>query len=362
LNRPNIPDIPGAKDFKGRSWHTARWPADVEWRGKRLAVIGTGATGYQMIPELALEAGHVTVFQRTAQWVFPRPGYRSPFPPQVNWLDRNFPFHTNFMRFRTMYRSPNLAALTDIDPAFKDEHTRSAGSKVLRDSVITFMKSRIADPELLALMTPPHPPLSARPVQVDPSYSILDAVQRDNCTLVTSGIRRITETGIEDNDGNHHAVDIIVYATGFRPNDYLYPMTITGKGGRTVTDLWSKDGGRAYLGCMMPGFPNLWVGLGPNTNGFLHLAGFHELTTLYAMTCLERAMSEGRRAVEVKEEPYWRYNRLMDEVNSNKVWADPRAHTYYWTQYGRSVVMNPIESPAMWRFLREPDWADLVVA
>ena len=101
LSRPNIPKIAGAEKFTGPSWHTARWPEGFDLKGKRVAVIGTGCTGYQMIPELALEAEHVTVFQRTPQWLFPVPGYRSPFPPQVNWLDRNLPFHTNFMRART---------------------------------------------------------------------------------------------------------------------------------------------------------------------------------------------------------------------------------------------------------------------
>jgi 4-hydroxyacetophenone monooxygenase len=129
----------------------------------------------------------------------------------------------------------------------------------------------------------------------------------------------------------------------------------------TIERLWAKDGARAYLGCMMPGFPNLWSGLGPNTNGFLHLAGLHELTALYAMTCMERAISEGRRAIEVKEEPYWRYNHLLDDINRRKVWSDPRAHNYYWTQHGRSAVMNPIESPGMWRLLRQPDFADLMI-
>ena len=100
LNRPNMPDIPGMERFGGPSWHTARWPAEFDPKGKRVAVIGTGCTGYQMVPELALEAGHVAVFQRTPQWLFGAPGYRSPFQSQVPWLDRNLPYHTNFMRLR----------------------------------------------------------------------------------------------------------------------------------------------------------------------------------------------------------------------------------------------------------------------
>jgi 4-hydroxyacetophenone monooxygenase len=359
LNRPNIPEFSGATEFRGQSWHTACWPDNAEWHGKRIAVVGTGATGYQVIPELALEAAHVTVFQRTPQWVFPSAGYRTPFPPQVNWLDRNFPYLTNFMRFRTIYRGPDLESISDIDPDFKDPYTRSAANKIARDTVVNFIKSKIRDPKLVDAMTPPHPPLSARPIVVDPAYSIMDAVQRGNVTLVTTGLKRITPTGIEDNDGTQHDVDIIVYATGFHATEYLFPMTITGRGGKTIEQLWAKDGARAYLGAMMPGFPNLWATYGPNTNGFLAPAGLHELTALYAMQCIEQAMREGKRAIDVKEEAYWAYNHLIDERNSQKVWSDPRAHNYYWTQHGRSAVMNPLEAPVMWRFLRRPDFANL---
>jgi len=110
LNRPNMPTIEGMADFQGPSWHTARWPDGADLRGKRIAVIGTGCTGYQLIPELAREASHVTVFQRTPQWLFPVPGYLSLSPQQLLWLDRNLPFHTNFMRFRAFYAAgPDLA-------------------------------------------------------------------------------------------------------------------------------------------------------------------------------------------------------------------------------------------------------------
>jgi 4-hydroxyacetophenone monooxygenase len=361
LNRPNVPEFPGAADFRGPTWHTARWPQHLEWRGKRIAVIGTGASGVQMIPELALEAAHVSVFQRTPQWVFPSAGYRSKFPPQVSWLDRNFPYLTNFMRFRTMYRGPDLESVSDIDPEFNDPHTRSPANKIARDTVVAFIKQKIADPELVETMTPPHPPLSARPIVVDPEYSIMDAIQRENVTLVTSGIERITPTGIEAVDGSRHDVDIIVYATGFHATEYLFPMTITGRGGKSIEQSWAKDGARAYLGAMIPGFPNLWITYGPNTNGFLAPAGLHELTALYAMQCIERVLAEGKRSIDVKEEAYWRYNQLVDARNNQKVWSDPRAHNYYWTRYGRSAVMNPLEAPAMWRLLRRPDFSDLMI-
>jgi 4-hydroxyacetophenone monooxygenase len=362
LNRPNMPTIEGMAEFAGQAWHTARWPDNVDLRGKRIAVIGTGCTGYQLVPELALVASHVTVFQRTPQWLFPVPGYLAKSPEQLLWLDRNLPLHTNFMRFRNFYGpGPDFAKIFDIDPNFSDPYSVSEVNKGARDRSIEFLQKKLRDPRLVALMTPNHPAWSARPVVVDPEYCILDAIQRDNVTLVTDGIKRINRTGIEGSDGSQHDVDIIVYATGFRANDFLYPMTITGRGGKTIEQLWAADGARAYLGCMMPGFPNLWALYGPNTNGGLPVAQFREMTMLYAMQCMEKLILEGKHTIEVKEDAYWRYNEIVDKGNSMKVWADPRAHNYWWTQHGRTASQIPFTGYEVREFLLRPDFADLEI-
>ena len=360
LNRLNMPEIAGMDEFAGLSWHTSRWPADMDLSGKRVAVIGTGATGTQMIPQLALEAGHVTVFQRRPQWLVPIPGYLSPFPPQIGWLDRNLPFHTNFMRARAAYRG-FFEDVPKVDPNFDDPHACGPANKRVRDALVAFIEKKLDDPELIATMTPPHPFFSARPIIVDTEYCILDAIQRDNVTLVTDGIRRINRNGVEDEYGVQHDVDVIVYATGFRATEYLYPMAITGRDGKTVEALWEEGGARAYLGCMLPGFPNLWSIYGPNTNGGLNVATFHEMITHYAMQCMERLILNRERSVEVREEPYWRYNRLVDEENSQRVWSDPRAQNYYWTRHGRSATQNPFDGPDMWRWLKKPDFGDMEI-
>ena len=361
LGRPNLPNIPGAETFAGAAWHTARWPEGVDMKGKRVAVIGTGATGYQMIPELALEAAHVTVFQRTPQWLSPVPGYRSPFPPQVNWLDRNLPFHTNFMRARSCTLD-RLAHVAHIDPDFKDPFACGPLNKRARDVSIAFLERKLGDPALVATMTPAHPVWSARAVVVDTEYCVLDALLRDNVTLVTNGIERIDPRGVVATEGSLHEADVIVYATGFHATEYLYPMTITGRGGQTLGAQWAKDGARAYLGCMMPGFPNLWSIYGPNTNGALNVASFHEKVALYALQCMETLVLGGGGTMEVQADAFWRYNRLVDERNLTKAWSDPRARNYYWTEHGRSATMNPFYSAEMSGFLRKPDPADVVIA
>ncbi len=363
LNRPNIPNIPGMDEFQGQSWHTARWPDDADMKGKRIAVIGTGCTGYQLIPELAkMEGTELVVFQRTPQWIFPTPGYQAKVAPQILWLDRNLPFHTNFMRFKMSYGvGPDFTKVFDVDPDFDDPNTCSAGNKIARERCIEFLESKLQDPELVDIMTPEHPPWSSRPVAVDPDDCVLDSLLQDNVTLVTSGIERITGSGIVDGDGAQHDVDVIVFATGFKAHDFLFPMTVTGENGQTLEDMWADEGARAYLGCMVPGFPNLWMLYGPNTNGGLPVSQYHEVTMRYILQCLEKLILDDKHAVEVKEDAYWRYNRIVDEGNARKIWADPRANNYWWSEYGRTVSQTPFTGYEIWGQMRHPDWDDLEV-
>lgn len=366
LSRPSLPDIEGIDQFRGRAFHTARWPQDLPLEGKRFAVIGTGCTGYQAVPELALVAEHVYVFQRTPQWLFPLRGYRSPFPPQIPWLDRNFPFHTNFMRFRADWGAGGFEGnhqVMNIDPEWEDRHTRSAGNKRTRDGCIAFLESKLAArPELVEKMTPPHPPMSARPVLVDSDYSIADALTRPNVSLVTEGIHRVTPNGIETADGREIEVDVIVFATGFRATDFLWPMEVRGRG-RTVDELWAADGPRAYRGVMMPGFPNFFVIYGPNTNVYngMQLVQIEELVTRFALDRVKELIIDNKRAVDVTGAAYHRYNDLLDEWEARKIYSDPRAHNYFRGQYGRSPTNCGIPGGEMWRLLREPGEGDLII-
>jgi 4-hydroxyacetophenone monooxygenase len=361
LNRPRVPEIEGMDEFRGPSWHTSRWPGDADVTGKRVAVVGTGCTGYQLIPELAHRTEHVVAFQRTPQWLFGVTGYLSPFADEVTWLDRNLPYYTNYMRIRALSIGRALGRLTTVDPDWDDPHTVSALNRVSRDASLAFLHSKVADPELRAIMTPEHPPWSARPVLVDDEYCVLDAIQRDDVTLVTSGIRRITESGIEDGDGVHHDVDVIVYATGFHASEYLFPMTVTGRGGRTLSEEWKVGGARAHRFCMVPGFPNLWTVYGPNTNGALVPGSFHEQVTRYALTCMRRMLRDGGRAIEPLRDAYDRYNADVDDRNARRVWSDPRAHNYYWTEHGRSAVMCPFAIEEIFALLRHPPFDELEI-
>lgn len=359
LSQPNLPKIEGMGDFKGRMFHTAQWPEDLDHAGKRVAVIGTGATGYQMVPELARTTGHLTVFQRTPNWLFEVPGYLEPLPEQSGWIDRNFPYFPNFARFHTAYgsRTEITRAGNTIDPDYKDEYAVSAINKVIRDQRIAFLESKLGDrPDLLRKMIPVAPPMSARPIIVDTEYSFLDVIKRDDVDLVSEGIRRITSNGIETVDGVLHEVDIIVLATGFKANDYLYPMEIRGRDDLDINEYWAKDGARAYLGSMVPKFPNLFMLYGPNTNlplG-LQITDLIELTGLFAIENIGGLIEKGKRSVEVTEDAYWRYNGLLDEAEKLMIYSDPRSNNYYKNAFGRGGTNCPLEAALMWNWTRDP--------
>jgi 4-hydroxyacetophenone monooxygenase len=358
LSRPNLPSIEGMETFEGSAFHTARWPAGLDLKGKRVAVIGTGATGYQLIPELAKSAGHTFVFQRTPNWCFETKSYLDPFPAQVNWLDRNFPYIRNFIRFRLSWLAGPQAfsKIMRIDPQFEDQHARSALNKKIREQQLAFIERKLANrPELIEKMTPVAPPYSARPIVIDADYSIYDALLRDNVTLVTDPILKINPNGIEV-QGAEYPVDVIVYATGFKANDFLWPMEVRGRDGKNLEDLWDKDGARAYLGTMLPGFPNFFMIYGPNTNNFggLQIVDFEEMVTRFALQCIGGLITQKKRTIDVSLDAYWRYNDEVDRAESLMMYKDPRAHNYYKNNSGRSAVNNPIDIRKIWTWLRDP--------
>jgi 4-hydroxyacetophenone monooxygenase len=344
--------------FKGLSFHSARWPDGLDVTGKRVAVVGSGATGYQTTPEIAKIASHAYLFQRTPSWCYDDPNYVRPLSPQAFWLDRNFPFYPNFARFRlTALGGPDaVVSLARIDPNFKDPHARSAPNKAIRDERIAFLQKKLAaKPELIEKMTPIAPPMSSRPIRIDAQDSILDALLRDNVTLVSDKIERITPTGIVAG-GVEHPVDIIVYATGFKAQDYLWPMDVRGKNGLTVEQLWSKDGARAYLGAMIPGFPNFWMGYGPNTNNFggFQVIDLLEIIMRFAMLNIAGLIENNLKSVEVTEDAYWRFNDELDRNEKLMIYMDPRVQNYYQNGSGRSCVNGPVDIRRMWRWMRDP--------
>ncbi|MCB2061014.1 MAG: NAD(P)/FAD-dependent oxidoreductase [Novosphingobium sp.] len=358
LSRPQMPEIEGMESFKGESCHTAQWRDDLDVAGKRIAVIGSGASGYQTTPELAKVADHVHLFQRTPSWCFENPMYVTPLPEQSLWLDRNFPYYVNFARFRLswLYGPRNVGTSARSDPDFRDPYAASAPNKASRDARVAYIRNKLASrPDLIEKMIPPAPPMSSRPIMIDTEDSIFEALLRDNVTLVTEGIEKITPNGIVS-AGKEIPVDIIIYATGFKANDFLWPMEIRGRNGVRVEELWAKDGARAYIGSMLPGFPNFFMAYGPNTNNFggFQIIDLLEIEIRFALRCIAGLIERDKSAVDVRSDAYWRFNDELDRNEKLMIYMDPRVRNYYRNEHGRSAVNGPVDFRRMWNWLLDP--------
>jgi 4-hydroxyacetophenone monooxygenase len=358
LSRPRMPEIQGMETFRGRSCHTAQWPDDLDVAGKRVAVIGSGASGYQATPVIAKTAAHTYLFQRSPSWCFENPSYVSPLPWQALWLDGNFPYYANYARFRLSWQGgPRMAKIVPrIDPAYQDPHARSAYNKQSRDERVAYIQKKLASrPELIEKMIPAAPPMSSRPIMIDTEDSIYEALLRDDVTLVSDPIEKITPAGIRVG-GEEIPLDVVIYATGFRANDYLWPMEVRGRGGARLEDLWAKDGPRAYIGSMLPRFPNFFMSYGPNTNNFggFQVVDLLEIVVRFALQCIAGLAAQDKRWVDVRADAYWRFNDELDREEKFMIYMDPRATNYYQNGHGRSCVNGPIDFRRMWRWLRDP--------
>jgi 4-hydroxyacetophenone monooxygenase len=360
LNRPNVPDIEGAASFDGPIVHTARWPEGIDLQGKRVAILGSGATGYQTVPEVAKLAGHLTLFQRTPSWCFEAPGYLSPFPPQITWLDRNFPYWRNFQRLQISWiiGPQNLLRLIEAEPGFDHPVAVSENNRIVyeqcRELMTRLMPGR---PDLVERMTPKAPPFSSRPILIDSRNNIYDALMRENVELVTEPISRITPDGLVAENGDHHQADVIVYATGFKANDFLWPINVIGREGKAIGDVWKKDGARAYLGTNVPGFPNFFMVYGPNMNPFFNGLGaseMEEMTTRFALKCIAALIEHDRAAIDVAKDAYDRFNQELDRLEATKVYSDHRVSNYYKNEFGRSAVNCPFDVRLLWKWWLDP--------
>jgi len=361
LNIPRMPEIEGMERFAGPAFHSTRWPEDFDPRGLRLALLGAGASGFQIAPTIADEVDHLSIFQRTAQWVLPNPIYRSKVPPGETWAMQHLPFFGRWLRF--MMTQPGLRSGVEpfrIDPDHVDPENRSvnAVNAATRDLMLDWMRSHLADrPDLLEKVIPDYPAMGKRILQDDGSW--FRCLRRPNVELVRVGIERIVPEGIVTVDGRLHAADAICYATGFRHNEFL-SFDLIGRDGVSLHDQW-RDEPSAYLGITVPGFPNLFLCYGPGTN-LAHSAGlfFHaEYQTMHALEAIHCVIAADVRTIEVRQDVHDRYvDELVDRISS-LVWAHPTIqHSHYKNPEGKVYTLSPWPIDEYWERTREVDPAD----
>lgn len=364
LNRPKLPDIDGIDTFAGPSFHSARWDHDVDLTGKRVALVGAGASGFQIAPAIADEVAELHVFQRTAQWMFPNPHYHEAVDDGVRWAMRHLPFYGRWYRFLLFWPSCDGGMATaKIDPAWEDGgRSISEINDMTRVFFTEWITDQVGDDtELLAKVVPDYPATGKRTLQDDGTW--LRTLMRDDVELHREPIERISPTGIVTADGHGPGgeipVDVIVYATGFS-NRILWPMEVVGRDGVKVQDRWAGQP-TAHLGISVPGFPNLFCMYGPGTN--LASGGsliFHsECQMRWIEHCLQR-LADGATTVEATEEAAadW-FDRSQAELDT-MVWSHPSIeHSWYKSDDGRIYGLSPWRLVDYWAWTRTPDPTDL---
>ncbi len=364
LNRPAYPDIAGRDSFEGASFHSARWDHDVALDGATVAVIGTGCSAMQFIPHLARLAEHVTVFQRTPNWLVPRPEYQQPLPDELQWLFQHVPHYTNWFRLRLFWRShEGLLPRLEVDPDWHEpiEHSVSEASAELRKLFELYLEVQFVDrPDLLEKVMPDYPVGAKRFVLDDGIWA--QTLKREEVELVTTSIERITPTGVRTVDGTEHHADVLVYGTGFSASAFLTPMKVVGRGGLDLHESWGGDA-RAYLGIVSPGFPNFFYLYGPNTNIVINgsIIYFSECEVHYITEYLRYLLEHGHRALDVKADVHDRYNERIDAGNLARAWGVSSVNSWYKTNGGRVAQNWPFTLIEYWEQTRRIDPDDYEV-
>ena len=363
LKRPSMPDIPGIDDFAGPWFHSARWDKGVDLRDKRVVVIGTGASAAQFIPRVQEVASHLTVFQRTPPWLLPVPDYEADVSEAQRALLRWAPQFANWDRLWVFARTQDgLLPLAAVDLTW-DGDGRSVGpmNDMARALFTMYFEATVADAELREKLIPTYPPIAKRIVLDGGRYPM--SLQQPNVTVETTPIERIDRTGVVTTDGAHHDADVIIYGTGFQASKFLTPMQVTGTGGRDLHAQWDGDA-RAYLGITVPGFPNLFLMYGPNTNIVINgsITYFSECEAQYIVESVRMLLRNGVRAMDVKPEVHDAYNVVIDEGNQQMAWGVSTVNTWYRNARGRIAQNWPFDLLRYWHQTREPNPDDYVLS
>lgn len=320
LHRPAFPSIPGRDEFAGHSFHSAEWDHGHDLRGRRVAVIGTGASAIQFIPPIADEVARLDVYQRTAPYIAPRrnPRYPAAVKAAIRWVPGLQALRRHGM---TLFMESFITGLTRFPPLRRVQSLWAT----------LFMRYQVRDPEFRKRIWPDYP-FGCKRILFSSHY--LPALQRPNVDLVTDPIERITPTGVVAG-GRERAVDTIIYGTGFQAHAFMAPMAVTGASGRDLHETWA-GGARAHLGITVSGFPNLYLLYGPNTNlGVGSIIIMIEAQVRYVISALDRLRRTGVAALDVEPEVEAASEAEVQRRLEHSIWT--ACKSWYREQDGRIV-------------------------
>jgi 4-hydroxyacetophenone monooxygenase len=362
LNNPLIPRIPGLETFPGQTFHTAQWPGNLDVRGKRVAVVGNGASAMQVVPAIAGQVEHLTIFARSKQWAAPFPQFQKEVPGPVRALLCNVPLYYAWYRQRLAWTfNDRIHESLQKDPNWPHpERSLNAVNDGHRSFFTDYVVEELGERrELLEKVLPDYPPYGKRMLLDNGWYR---AIARDNVTLIADRLAEVRGRTLVASGGEVDEADILVLATGFRAVEFLASFDVIGRQGRILREHWGRDNARAYLGATIPGFPNLFTLLGPNV-GLGHggsVIKAVELQVDYVLSVLERMFERGAASVEVREDVCEGYNVRVDEAHQRMVWTHQGTDNWYRNSRGRVVAITPWRNDDFWRMTRQANPDDYV--
>lgn len=357
LNRPNIPSIKGLDSFHGPAFHSAQWPEGLDLKGKRVAVIGAGASAFQLVPEVAKEAAELKVYQRSAPWMFENPIYHDKVGEGTKWLLKHLPYYDRWLRFLMFWPACDGAwPFVTVDPEWPhQDRSINEVNEMIRVGFTDYITSQVGDDEeLLAKVIPDYAPMAKRTLQDNGSW--LAALKRDNVELIAGSASEITQRGVISSAGEFDA-DVIIFATGFKANKFLWPMEVVGRNGAVLSEQWG-DEPEAYLGLTVPNFPNLFCMFGPATNlafgGSLILNG--ECQMRYIMESFKLMLEQGLADMECKQRVHDDYNQRLRETHAGMIWEHASIkNSFYQNSKGHATLLWPWKILDYWRWTKAPE-------
>ena len=360
FNKPKMPTVEGVDSFVGESFHTAAWPENFDLAGKRVAVVGNGASAMQVVPAIVDDVASLVVFQHSPQWAGAFEKFKQPVPDSIRFLLTEVPLYYAWYRTRLAWIfNDRLYESLQRDPQWPHpERSLNVINEAHRRQLTKYIEEELgARTDLLPKVVPTYPPFGKR-MLLDNGW--FRAISKEHVTVDTDRVQNVTDAEIQTTAGTKYRVDVIVWATGFDVVRFLSPIEVVGRAGTRLHDVWDGDDARAYLGTAMPMFPNFFVLYGPNTQ-FGHggsLITLMERQVHYLMSVLRQMFSNKLGAVEVKAEVHNDYNDRIDEAHERMVWTHPGMDTYYRNARGRVVVNNPFRMQEFWQLTEQADLAE----
>ena len=356
LNVPKHPQIDGLDSFQGDCFHTARWPEGFEVDGKRVGIIGNGASAMQVVPAVADKVEHLTVFQRSKQWAAPFDRFQQDVPLAVRFLLREVPFYQEWYRQRLAWVfNDRIHSSLQIDPEWPHpDRAINRRNDKHREYFENYIKELGDRQDLLDDVLPDYPPFGKRMLMDNGWYRTMT---RSNVSLVNSHIARIQGNAVETRDGDRHELDVLIIATGFDAVNFLSSVQVYGRGGEKLGERWEREGAEAYLGVTIPGCPNLFVMAGPNTalgHGGSVVASL-EIQMRYVMGLLKQAMDQAngeRFELEVRRDVHDAYNERVQDAHRKMIWSHQGMSNWYRNQKGKIVAPTPFRNDDYWHMLR----------